>query len=209
MARLALNKSALQKERNQLRLYKKLLPSLDLKRRQLTLEQGRARAEFEATHSEVQRLAARTAEEIPMLAHREIDVSGLVRVGSLRIEQENVVGVRLPVLREVSCVRRDYSLLAKPHWVDAVVEHLERMAEQRARMEVAEQRVRKLDQAVRRTTQRVNLFDKILIPTAKKNIQRIQIFLGDGERAAVARSKIAKLRHQRPAEGAASTEAGA
>jgi V/A-type H+-transporting ATPase subunit D len=60
---------------------------------------------------------------------------------------------------------------------------------------VAAERVRRLEQAVRRTTQRVNLFDKILIPTTKKNIKRIQIFLGDTERAAVVRSKIAKARH--------------
>jgi V/A-type H+-transporting ATPase subunit D len=38
----------------------------------------------------------------------------------------------------------------------------------------------------------VNLFEKILIPTAKKNIQRIQIFLGDADRSAIVRSKIAK-----------------
>ena len=38
MAKVAMNKGALQKERDQLRLYQRLLPSLDLKRRQLTAE---------------------------------------------------------------------------------------------------------------------------------------------------------------------------
>ena len=51
--------------------------------------------------------------------------------------------------------------------------------------------------AVRRITQRVNLFEKILIPTAKHNIQRIQIFLGDAERSAVVRSKLAKRINQK------------
>jgi len=41
-------------------------------------------------------------------------------------------------------------------------------------------------------TQRVNLFDKILIPTARRNIQRIRIYLGETERAAVVTSKLAK-----------------
>ena len=59
-------------------------------------------------------------------------------------------------------------------------------------MLVAAERVRILEVQEKRVTQRVNLFDKILIPTAKRNIQRIQIFLGDAERAAVVRSKLAK-----------------
>ena len=50
--------------------------------------------------------------------------------------------------------------------------------------------------AVRRITQRVNLFEKILIPNAQKNIQRIRIFLGDAERSAVVRSKLAKAKHR-------------
>ena len=40
MAKLKLSKSALQQERSQLALYQRTLPSLDLKRRQLTVELG-------------------------------------------------------------------------------------------------------------------------------------------------------------------------
>lgn len=47
---------------------------------------------------------------------------------------------------------------------------------------------------MRRVTQRVNLFEKVLIPKAEENIRRITIFLSDQERAAVVRSKIAKSR---------------
>jgi V/A-type H+-transporting ATPase subunit D len=88
-------------------------------------------------------------------------------------------------------------MLAKPHWVDVLVDLLQRMAELRVTVQVTGERVRRLDRALRRITQRVNLFEKILIPTAKKNIKYIQIFLGDAERAAVVRSKIAKIKHER------------
>ena len=64
-----------------------------------------------------------------------------------------------------------------------------------------------LDLAVRRITQRVNLFEKILIPTAKKNIQRIRIYLGDAERAAVVTSKLAKVKQQQAGARAAREEA--
>ena len=195
MAKIALNKSALQKAREDLKLYKRLLPSLDLKRMQLTAELKRAQEQFVNAEAEVESLEARAAEQLPMLANEEIDVSGLVQVDSVEVGEENVVGVKLPVLTEIKCTVREYSMLAKPHWVDVLVDLLKQMAELHARVKVAAERVRILEQAVRRTTQRVNLFDKILIPTTNKNIKRIQIFLGDTERAAVVRSKIAKARH--------------
>jgi V/A-type H+-transporting ATPase subunit D len=44
MAKLRLTKNSLQQQQQQLKLYKRLLPSLDLKRRQLTIEAQKARA---------------------------------------------------------------------------------------------------------------------------------------------------------------------
>ena len=74
------------------------------------------------------------------------------------------------------------------------MERLKDSAEQRTQVLVAAERVRILEVQEKRVTQRVNLFDKILIPNARKNIQRIQIYLGDAERAAVVRSKLAKAK---------------
>ncbi len=59
---------------------------------------------------------------------------------------------------------------------------------------IAGERVEILNQAVHRITQRVNLFENILIPMAKKNIQRIHIYLGDAERSAVITSKLSKAK---------------
>ena len=192
MAKLTLSKSGLQKQREDMRLYERVLPSLDLKRMQISGELKRARQQLAEAEAEVKKLNDRVAEQLPMLANREIDVSGLVQVESFRIEEENLVGVKLPKLVEIKCHVADYSMLAKPHWVDMLVEQLKQMVEQKTRVQVAAERVRLLEQAERKITQRVNLFDKILIPTAKKNIQKIQIYLADAERAAVVRSKITK-----------------
>jgi len=196
LAKAALNKGALQKQREQLKLYQRVLPSLDLKRQQLTLEVNRTRVELEAIRAEGDRLHERVAEELPMLANRDIALSGLVELRSCRLREENVVGVRLPLLMGIECEVRPYSMLAKPHWVDVLVERLKEVAEARLRIQVAAERVRILERAVRRTTQRVNLFDKILIPGARENIRRIQIFLGDQERSAIVRSKLAKAKRK-------------
>ena len=197
MAKLALSKSGLQKQREDKRLYERVLPSLDLKRMQISGELKRARQQLAEAEAEVEKLNDRVAEQLPMLANREIDVAGLVQVESFRIEEENLVGVKLPKLVEIKCHVAEYSMLAKPHWVDMLVEQIKQMVEQKTRVQVAAERVRLLEQAERKITQRVNLFDKILIPTAKKNIQKIQIYLADAERAAVVRSKITKRMRKR------------
>lgn len=197
MARLKLSKASLQEELVKLKLYEKLLPSLELKRRQLAIELDKARREYAATRAEVERVEARVGAELPMLANTEIELKGLVKMTALDLGQENVVGVRLPVLTEVECQVAEYSPLAKPAWVDALAERLVDAAEARTRIQVAAERVRILERAERRITQRVNLFEKILIPRTRKSIERIQIWLGDMGRAAVVQAKLAKARQVR------------
>jgi len=192
MARLKLSKSGLAEQRAQLDLCKRTLPSLDLKRRQLTVELAKARRAHAEARVAVDALETRVGEELPMLANPDIEVRGLVKMTAFELDEENVVGVRLPRLTRVECEVADYSLLARPAWVDLVVDRLKAVAEERTRLLVLAERVRILELHERRTTQRVNLFEQILIPTAKRNIQRIQIFLGDLDRAAVTRAKLAK-----------------
>jgi V/A-type H+-transporting ATPase subunit D len=197
LAKLSLTKSGLQKQRTELKLYQKLLPSLELKRMQLTAELNKARDRFMQIQRAAEELQTLIARELPMVADLEINLSGLVKIVQISLGKENVVGVKLPVLEKIHFEIYPYSMLARPHWVDMLVDKLQETARARIEVQVAEARVHELEHAVRRITQRVNLFEKILIPTAKKNIQRIQIFLGDAERSAVVRSKIAKAINQK------------
>jgi len=201
MTRLALNKAALSHELHQLKTYERFLPSLDKKRRQLTAERARERVAMEHTRSDIQKLRSSVAARLPMLANREIDLSALVRVKAVSLGEQNVVGTRLPVLEGIEVQVRDYGYLARPHWVDRLIEVLTRMLELRVQLTVQQRRAACLDTAVRKVTQRVNLFEKVLIPRARDNIRRIRIYLGDAERATVVRSKIAK--RKRAAEGIA------
>jgi len=181
-------------------MYHRFLPSLDLKRRQLMTEQARAQDALSQEQTQEENLLSDVAHNIPMLANPNIDLEALVSIESYQLVEENVVGVKLPVLEKVNTRIRDYSIMAKPQWVDAVAERLVRILELKIRVQVSVERIQRLDYAIRRTTQRLNLFDKVLIPRARMHIKRIQIFLADNERAAVVRSKIAKGRHEQRAE---------
>ncbi|MEM0937213.1 MAG: V-type ATP synthase subunit D [Pseudomonadota bacterium] len=192
MARLQLNKSSLARERGQLRSYERFLPSLDLKRQQLMGERAKAEAHIAALEAQLEVLAKQVGDDLPMMANEDIDLDGLVRLKDYTLGEENVVGTRLPVLEGIVVEVAPYSAMAKPHWVDDVARFLRDMLEVRVRVEVAKARVALLDAAVTTITQRVNLFDKVLIPTARANIKRIAIYLSDEELSGVVRSKISK-----------------
>jgi V/A-type H+/Na+-transporting ATPase subunit D len=198
MARLKLSKSSLAQQRIQLKLYTKLLPSLDLKRRQLLLEHKKADAELVEAKQAVDRLEAEIGAELPMLAGTEIDLKGLVKLRGGRVSKENIAGVTVPKLEAAECETQPYSMLAWPAWVDRLVQRLKDATELRLRVRVQSERTQILGQSLRRITQRVNLFERILIPSVKQNIKRIQIFLGDLDREAVIRSKLSKGKHADP-----------
>jgi len=197
MARLQLNKSSLAREMTQLRSYERFLPSLDLKRQQLMGEKAKAVAEVARLEAEVQALAEQVGHDVPMLGNRDIDLSGLVELTDYQLAEENVVGTRLPVLEKIEVAVRPYSPMVLPHWVDRVTYLLHDMLTARLKVQVARQRVDLLAKAINTVTQRVNLFDKVLIPNARANIKKIRIYLSDEQTSAVTRSKIAKRKRAR------------
>ncbi|MEM7614065.1 MAG: V-type ATP synthase subunit D [Pseudomonadota bacterium] len=192
MARLQLNKSSLSREMEQLRTYERFLPSLDLKRKQLMGEKAKAVIVIARMETRVAELTAQVGRDLPMLGNASIDLEGLVRLTDYQLGVENVAGTPLPVLQKIEVATRPYSPMTKPHWVDDVARLLREMLEARLQARVAQQRLDLLSEALDTVTQRVNLFDKVLIPTARTNIKKIRIYLSDADMQAVVRSKISK-----------------
>lgn len=195
MATIALSKSSLQQQRNRLRLFQRFLPSLELKRQQLTAEYKKAVQVLAEAEQGADQASHSLTALLPILGSSSMKLSGLVRIRRIDVAEEDVLGLRLPTLRAVEFEAADYSLLATPFWIDDLVTCLKEVATYRIRLRLYRERVTRMQGAVRRVTQRVNLFEKVLIPNAKQNIARIQIFLSDVERAAVVTSKIAKAKH--------------
>lgn len=195
MARTTLGKKDLQREKQQLKLYVKLLPSTELKRAQLMAEHARAKNELLELNKAAEQIVADVRENLPMLANGDVNLSGMVKISSISMGERRIVGVKVPDLKEIQFETVDYAMLATPSWTESYIKQLKRAVEARLRLQVMDLCVKKLSHAVRRITQHVNLFEKILIPTAKKNIQKIQILLGEAERNAVVRAKLAKALH--------------
>lgn len=192
MPKVSFSKAALQKQRTQLKRYKQYQPSLDLKRQQLVIERTKAMTHLSNTEQKIADCYAFVEQHLPMLSSEHIDLKNLVTVKLVEIVEENRVGVQLPIINTIDIQLTPYSLLSKPHWVDVLVIQLKQMLQLKIQQQVEQQRLDILQQAVKKVTQRVNLFDKVLIPRAQQNIRKIQIYLSDTERAAVVRAKITK-----------------
>ncbi|MCB2182418.1 MAG: V-type ATP synthase subunit D [Desulfobulbaceae bacterium] len=196
MSRPALNKSSLKNQRDQLKLYKQYLPSLDLKRQQFL---GLVKAEEKHLgdiDNAINEAIGEADEWLPFLANEDITLNGLVRVKDIDVRYENQLGVTLPQLGDISFERRDYSTFQKPIWVDGLVALLEEVSRLTCEKQLSRKRSKLLRAELQTITQRVNLFDKVLIPSAKDNIREIGIALSDMERAGVVRAKLAKKKRQ-------------
>lgn len=192
MGKLTLNKSTLNKEGRKVKAYKKFVPALDLKRKQLLAERAtskRALADLDQTLDEVH---LRVKEQLPMLSNFKGSVDQLVEIEDFSLTQVNLVGIRLPMLERLSLKVHPYSALATEHWQDPLVVLLKQSVELQLKQRVLNKRLELLEVGLRKTTQRLNLFERVLIPQAEKNIRKIQIALSDSERAGVVISKIAK-----------------
>ncbi len=192
MAKIALNKSSLNKEKRSLKTFNRYLPALELKRQQLMMERKKAEEALVQTQGHLADVEQLVREQLPMLARQDVPVENLVKVTDVRLKQENIVGTSVPAVEHIEIALTPYSDLAKPHWVDYLVELLQQMVRLKIELQVRQLRHQELVKATRTTSQRVNLFSKVLIPQTKKNIQKIQIYMSDQDRASVMSAKLSK-----------------
>lgn len=192
MAKLALNKSSLARESTQLAEYKRFLPSLELKRLQIMAERAKAKETLARLERDYEQRFDDLAASLPMLANKYVPLEGLVSLKEVTRGEQNLSGTVLPVLDEIDVETKAYSLLARPHWVDPYVEGMRALLRLNLERDVARERIETLVEAEAVISRRVNLFEKVLIPQAERNIRKIRMALADAERDAVVRAKISK-----------------
>lgn len=193
---LTRNKATLTRLRRQLDVYRRVLPSLDLKRRQLSAEAAAERARLAEARHALEEAAQSAGARLPMAANEQIGLSGLLKLREVRLGEERRLGIALPRLESVEWAVASYSVLARPHWVDPLIDRVRAIGEMRLHEQLLRERERRLQAGLARTIQRINLFEKLLIPRVERDLRQIRVALADAERDAIARAKIAKARHQ-------------
>lgn len=203
MANLALNKSELKNQNDRLKAFKKFVPSLELKRKQLIAQVSITQKIVTELNQQVIEINERLKREYPMVAKSKVYIDGLIEVKKVKTSYENIVGVKLPKFEGLDATVKNYGVLTTPVWLDCLSRDMVNAASMRFRIRVEEIRLELLKDALRKTTQRLNLFEKVMIPQTIENIKKIKIFLSDAERAFVVQAKIAKKKFLKQTEGQA------
>ena len=188
------NKTALKGQRDALAKYEKFLPILLLKKMQLQLVIRQLEPVLESKRRETEEIVAGIQPWSRLLSDATVDIEDYLQIEEVRLQKDNIAGVEVPEFEEVVYKEVLYSLFATPAWLDQALHVLKRLVSLREELRVLMRKEALLREELRTTTQRVNLFEKKLIPELRENIRKIKIFLGDEETAAVGRAKLAKAK---------------
>ncbi|MCP5469240.1 MAG: V-type ATP synthase subunit D [Chlamydiales bacterium] len=193
MSEIKLTKNELRSQQVRLGQLEKYLPTLQLKKAMLQSEVNDVRVEIQQLEDAFHMKRLDTSSSSGLYSQRiGIDFKQAAAVDHIDKKYENIAGVDIPIFQDVVFQPFEYSLFGTPAWLDIAVEELRELTRARARVLVAEEKKEALEKELREVSIRVNLFEKNLIPRAKRNIKRIRVFLGDQELAAVGQAKVAK-----------------
>lgn len=192
MSKIKLTKGELKKQRDALTQFRRYLPTLQLKKQQLQMKIREVQDALSGVDARARLLEADIHRWSGLLGERNIDLESFVVPVSITMDQQNVAGTTIPVLKDVLFSDVEYDFYAMPVWVDRAVEALRSFMGTSCEREVLAEQVRRLERELRITSQRVNLFEKVKIPESLENIRVIRIYLGDQQANAVGIGKVAK-----------------
>ena len=207
--KIKFTRTELKQQRDALARFVRYLPTLKLKQQQVQSCIVQTLQLFRRKQQEVNS-TERTISEYDGLFN---DVSGvnfiqLAKPVSVNTSTHSIAGVYVPKFEKITFPKTDFSLFATAAWVDKALADLKKLNHQTAELDVLQECLDLLQAELKKVMQRVNLFEKVMIPNTLENIRRIRIALGDQMTAGVARAKIAKAKleqkeHEAFAEAAA------
>lgn len=190
--KVKLNKNSLREQNQNLKLYLEFLPTLELRKQQLQTEVRSSRDEINAAKKDLQTILDGAKSFSAKISGLLQQIKSSLIVEEISVDQINVAGVKVPQFRAVRFRKLPYSLVATPWIFDSAIAFFETAVSKKEQIRVLEDKFALLDRELTKTTQRINLYEKVLIPQTRDNIRKIKVYLGDQQTAAVCRAKIAK-----------------
>lgn len=199
--KIKFTRTELKQQRDALARFKRYLPTLKLKEQQVQSSIVQTRQLYKKAQDEVD-ATGRTISTYDGLFN---DIAGtnfqkFATPDSVRTSKYSIAGVHVPRLESIAFPKADYSLFGTAPWTDKVLADLKTLHKQEAELKILQECLDLLQAELKKVMQRVNLFEKVMIPNTQDNIRKIRIALGDQMTAGVARAKIAKAKLEQKAE---------
>jgi len=191
MAKLRLTKNELKKQKESLKRFTRYLPTLELKKQQLVVEIKKTDETVKELKVKIKEIEKDLDTWVGLFAE-EVSLERLLKIKNINTEETNIAGIDIPLFNSVEFDEIAYDYMTTPLWVDKALSIMKELISLYIQIQVYLKQQRILKEELRVTVQRINLFDKVMIPQAKNHIRVIQIYLGDLQTAEVVRGKIAK-----------------
>lgn len=193
MGKIRITKQELRKQKDSLARFRRYLPTLQLKKKQLQRQILKVHQQIEEISKKEEDFRNQVIDWVDVFAQNN-PIEEILTITAIKTKEKNVAGVDLPVFNKVEFKEESYDFFTTPFWVDSGIEAVKEMISYKAHLIVLHKQLDALKEELRITNQRVNLFEKVKIPETEENIRIIQIYLGERRTAAVVRGKIAKAK---------------
>ncbi|MFC1781514.1 V-type ATP synthase subunit D [Planctomycetota bacterium] len=193
--KIKFTRTELKQQRDALSRFKRYLPTLKLKQQQVQGSIVQTRQQLRKMQAKVD-AAEKTISEYESLFNNfsGINFKFLASPQKVKTSTHSIAGVYVPRFEDIVFPGADYSVFSTAPWVDRALEDLKKLNQQNAELDILQKCLDLLQAELKKVMQRVNLFEKVMIPDTLENIRRIRIALGDQMTAGVARAKIAKAK---------------
>ncbi len=205
-----LNKSELTRLKREEKLYSQYLPVLKLKQEQLQMEQNRIRKHIVQAENKRREALLNLAPYIELFSDsHEIPLAEVVQLERIDTISKSIAGINIKVFSSLTV--RDIAIpgFHTAPWLIRSLPLIKTYLATEIEARYLNEEDRIIRRELRKATQKVNLFDMVLIPKTKEAIRRIRIALGDEQVAMVTRGKIAKSKKNIDAELPSYASAGA
>ncbi|MBN2526407.1 MAG: hypothetical protein JXR76_08435 [Deltaproteobacteria bacterium] len=127
----------------------------------------------------------------------EVDVSEFIRLKAVNISKENIFGTTVPCFDSVEFDEFQIDFHFYPFWIEEGIAAVKNVVETDARLRVSKERMDAIRRGYEQANQKVNLFDKKLIPETEEAIREIKTALDAQGVAAIVIAKSAKKLQER------------
>ena len=169
MAKLRLTKNELKKQKEALKRFIRYLPTLELKKQQLVVEIKKIDEMVKELELKIKRIEKDVDTWVGLFAE-EVSLESLLKIKKINTEMTNIAGIDIPLFNSVEFDEKEYDYMTTPLWVDKALSIMKELISLRVQIKVYLIQQKILKEELRVTVQRINLFDKVMIPQAKNHI---------------------------------------
>ncbi len=166
------------------------VPTLELKQKQLNYECNRLQAELAKLKREIKKEIS-NIKALALMLQPE-DFLKYIKIVEINYQPESIAGIKVKSFKDLKFAPVYYSLFYTPPSLDQIIEQLKLIKKLMAQLEVMEETYSILYRELRKVTQRINLFEKKLIPDYSEAEGYLMQRLDDTERQGTIIAKVAK-----------------